>query len=72
MLISHLNKAEKKLQSKENTKIVNCKGVHYLDSPMLISKMILELQDRRPLLFIAILASPVQLNLPTGTELGNE
>ena len=38
-----------KNNSKESTKIVNFNGVHYLDSPMLIFKMILELQDRRPL-----------------------
>ena len=42
-------KKQLKNNSKESTKIVNFKGVHYLDSPMLISKMILELQDKRPM-----------------------
>ena len=39
----------KKNNSKESSEIGDFKGVHYLDSPMLISKMILESQDRRPL-----------------------
>ena len=53
-------------RSRESSEIVDFKGVHYLDSPMLISKMILESQDRRPL-FIYCQA---QFQLASEVELG--